>query len=88
VVAPGGHDLRAAGWAPVDPVEEAAHLGMAALAGVTADNVGQPGYAMERLQDRPVEHAPAVFAAGRAVAEGLELVCLVERAGEGMRVRR
>jgi len=48
---------------------------MAAFAGVTADSVGQPGYAMERLQERPVEHAAAVFAAGRAVAEGLELVC-------------
>jgi hypothetical protein len=56
---------------------------MAALAGVTADGVGQPGYPMERLEERPAEHAPAVLAAGRAVSEGLELVRLAERAGEG-----
>jgi hypothetical protein len=84
VVAPGGRDLRAAVRAAVDPVGEAAHLGMPALAGVTAGCVGEPGDAMERPQKRPAEHAPAVLAAGRAVSEGLELVRLAERAGEGV----
>jgi hypothetical protein len=82
--APGGDDLRAAGGAPVDAVGEATHLGVAAVAGVTTEGVGQPGYPTERLQERPVEHTPAGVAAGRSVSEGLELVRLAEGAGEGM----
>jgi hypothetical protein len=59
---------------------------MAALAGMMTDGVGQLDYLLERLQERPAEDAAAVFAAGRVVSEGLEIVRFAERTGQGMRL--
>jgi hypothetical protein len=80
----GGNNLRAAGRAAVDSVGQVSHLGVTALAGVMTDSVEQGGYAVERLQERPTEDASAIFAAGRVVAEGSELVRFAERAGHGV----
>jgi hypothetical protein len=41
------NDLRAASGAVEHPVRQAAHLGMAALAGVLTHSVGQGGYLLE-----------------------------------------
>jgi hypothetical protein len=58
---------------------------VSALAGVTADGVGQPRYPEQRLQERPAKDAPAVFATRRIVPEGPEFVRLAERADEELR---
>jgi len=51
---------------------------------VTAGGVGQSGYADERLQELAAEKAAAGPATCRVAPEGLELVGLAVRAGEGM----
>jgi hypothetical protein len=40
---------------------------------------------VERLQERRAEEASAVFATGRLVSKGSEIMHLAERAGEGVR---
>jgi hypothetical protein len=56
---------------------------MPAIAGMLTDGIGQHRYLVERQQERSTEDASAVFAAGRVVAEGAEIIRLAERAGQG-----
>lgn len=80
---PDGKDFRATGRAPVHAIGEAAHLGVTALAGMTAHGVRQFGYPAERIQERPTDEAPAGLASGGVASEGSELVHLAKGAAEG-----
>ena len=58
---------------------------MAALAGVTADDLREPGYLAQALENKTADHAAARLTMKRVVAEGAKLVDLAKGAGEGMR---
>jgi hypothetical protein len=46
-----GQDLRSAGRTPEHAIGEAAHLGVAALTGMTSPRVRQGDYPAQRVQD-------------------------------------
>ena len=82
-----GEDLRAAGWAPEHSVGQAAHLGMAALAGVCPKDIRQSGYLLKGPH-YPSTQGPATgVAAGRIATGGVQFACFAEGTDEGVRRR-
>ena len=53
------------------PVGQAAHLGVAAFAGVLAQSVWQRNYLLEGQQHRSTQDAPTRAAAGTLTPEGV-----------------
>ncbi len=71
-------DFRAAGRAVEHPIWEATHLRVAALAGVTTEDVRQLRYLPEGFEEVVAEKSPARGAARRAMPTLLELADLAE----------
>ncbi len=79
-----GGDLRAASGAVEHPVGQAAHLGVAALAGVPAQSIWQGDYLLEGPQGGNVNGADARAAADRDAPGETQLTRFAERADYGI----
>src|SRR5215212_4089115 len=83
-----GDDLRAASGAVEHPAWEAAHLGVAALAGVLAQGIRQRDYLLEGLQNDALDVAAAGVALGQIGPSSVEPAPHARRANDGARPGR
>jgi hypothetical protein len=79
-----GKDLRATSGTVEHAIGQAAHLGVAALAGVLAQSLRQGGYLLEGPQGGNVNGADARVAADRDTPGETQLTRFAERADYGV----
>jgi hypothetical protein len=82
-----GDDLRATGGAVEHTAWEAAHLGVAALAGVLAQHVRQGDYLLQGPQDGTLDVAAARVTFGQVEPSSAEFAAPARRANDGVRLR-